>query len=119
MTAIAKFQVNLFCENVDRCAALYRQLGLPEAFRFPSTVPTEHVEVEAAGMRIGLTSAAVANKLADLGVTGAPMPPRSGHPGGAQFGKSVGAWAACRGAECHRSALDFPLGCDPAVENET
>lgn len=69
MTAITQLQVNLFCENVNLCLAFYKRLGLPEAFRFPSTGPIEHVEVEVAGTRVGLSSAAVANKLADLGVT--------------------------------------------------
>lgn len=74
MTTIAQLQVNLFCEHVDDCLAFYKQLGLPEAFRFPSTGPIEHVEVEVAGFRVGLSSAAVANKLADLGVTAGPSP---------------------------------------------
>ncbi|MDN5854400.1 MAG: VOC family protein [Actinomycetia bacterium] len=74
MSAIAQLQVNLFCDDVESCLAFYEQLGLPEEFRFPSTGPIEHVEVEAAGIRIGLTSAAVANKIADLGVTAGTSP---------------------------------------------
>lgn len=74
MTAIGQLQVNLFCDQVDRCLAFYQQLGLPEVFRFPITGPIEHVEVEVAGVRIGLTSAQVANKLADLGVTAGATP---------------------------------------------
>ncbi|MEQ7011286.1 VOC family protein [Actinopolymorpha sp. B17G11] len=69
MNTIAQLQVNLFCENVESCLSFYGQLGLPEVFRFPTTGPIEHAEVDVAGSRIGLTSAAAANRLADLGVT--------------------------------------------------
>lgn len=65
---VAQVQINLFCEDVDKCLAFYRRLGLPEAFRYPKIGPLEHVEVEAAGIRIGLTSAVAANDLAGLGV---------------------------------------------------
>lgn len=74
MTPISQLQVNLFCHDVDGCLAFYSRLGLAEAFRAPDTGPVEHVEVEAAGIRIGLTSAPVANRLVNLGVepTGRP-----------------------------------------------
>jgi len=69
MTTIAtQVQVNLFCADVDACLAFYTRLGLTEAFRAPADGPVEHVEVEAAGIRIGLTSAQVANALVGLGV---------------------------------------------------
>lgn len=68
MLTVAQVQVNLFCADVDACLSFYTRLGLVEAFRAPSTGPIHHVEVEAAGVRIGLTSAAVANDLAGLGV---------------------------------------------------
>jgi catechol 2,3-dioxygenase-like lactoylglutathione lyase family enzyme len=71
---IAQLQVNLFCADVDRCLRFYKALGLDEAFRAPSGGPIEHVEVEAAGIRIGLTSARVANDLVDLGVDAAGSP---------------------------------------------
>jgi catechol 2,3-dioxygenase-like lactoylglutathione lyase family enzyme len=65
---VAQVQINLFCADVDACLAFYTRLGLDEAFRAPATGPIEHVEVEAAGIRIGLTSARVANALVGLGV---------------------------------------------------
>ncbi|WP_172421763.1 VOC family protein [Enemella evansiae] len=65
---ITQVQVNLFCTDVEKCLAFYVELGLPEAFRYPKTGPIEHVEVDAAGVRIGLTAATVANELAGLGV---------------------------------------------------
>lgn len=71
---IQQFQVNLFCDDVDRCLAFYNDLGLDEAFRAPASGPVQHVEVEAAGIRIGLTSARVANDLVDLGVEPADRP---------------------------------------------
>lgn len=71
---IAQLQVNLFCSDVDACLSFYRQLGLAERFRTPSSGPIEHVEVEAAGIRIGLTSAEVANALVGLGVAPARTP---------------------------------------------
>ncbi|WP_328999778.1 VOC family protein [Kribbella sp. NBC_00709] len=71
---IAQLQVNLFCADVDACLAFYTRLGLAEAFRAPATGPIQHVEVEAAGIRIGLTSAQVANELVDLGVAASSTP---------------------------------------------
>jgi catechol 2,3-dioxygenase-like lactoylglutathione lyase family enzyme len=75
MTMIAtQVQINLFCADVDSCLAFYTRLGLVEAFRAPATGPVEHVEVEAAGIRIGLTSAQVANALVGLGVDSGGSP---------------------------------------------
>lgn len=71
---IAQLQVNLFCDDVEACLAFYNDLGLPEAFRTPRSGPIDHVEVEAAGVRIGLTSAKVANELVSLGVAPTPSP---------------------------------------------
>lgn len=62
-------QTNLFCDDVERCVALFTALGLREAFRYPADGPAEHVEVDLDGARIGLTSATTANRIADLGVT--------------------------------------------------
>ncbi|TCC25616.1 VOC family protein [Kribbella speibonae] len=74
MPGIQQFQVNLFCDDVDGCLAFYQALGLTEKFRAPASGPIAHVEVEAAGVRIGLTSARVANELVDLGVEPADHP---------------------------------------------
>ena len=72
-TGITGTQVNLFCRDLASCLAFYSRLGLAERFRAPTDGRPEHVEVEAAGSRIGLTSAAAANRLAGLGVVpGAP-----------------------------------------------
>ncbi|GIH05848.1 hypothetical protein Rhe02_39150 [Rhizocola hellebori] len=67
-TVTTQVQLNLFCANVEACLAFYTRLGMAEAFRAPTNGPIEHVEVEAAGIRIGLTSAQVANALVGLGV---------------------------------------------------
>lgn len=67
-TVPTQVQINMFCRDVDACLTFYTRLGLVEAFRAPGTGPVEHVEVEAAGVRIGLTSAPVANALMGLGV---------------------------------------------------
>jgi catechol 2,3-dioxygenase-like lactoylglutathione lyase family enzyme len=67
-TGPTQVQINMFCTDADACLAFYRRLGLTEAFRAPASGPVEHVEVEAAGIRIGLTSARVANSLVGLGV---------------------------------------------------
>jgi catechol 2,3-dioxygenase-like lactoylglutathione lyase family enzyme len=74
MAEIRQFQVNLFCDDVDRCLEFYLGLGLKEMFRAPASGPVAQVEVEAAGIRIGLTSARVANELVDLGVEPADRP---------------------------------------------
>jgi catechol 2,3-dioxygenase-like lactoylglutathione lyase family enzyme len=68
ITSAIQVQINLFCADVDACLAFYTRLGLVEAFRAPASGPIEHVEVEAAGIRIGLTSAKAANTLVGLGV---------------------------------------------------
>ncbi|WP_150460582.1 SRPBCC domain-containing protein [Nesterenkonia ebinurensis] len=67
-------QVNLFCDHVESTLAFYTALGLIEAFRYPVQGAPEAVEVEAAGIRIGLHAAAVANRLADLGVASGADP---------------------------------------------
>lgn len=72
--AATQLQVNLFCAGVEACLAFYNRLGFTEAFRAPATGPIEHAEVEAAGVRIGLTSAEVANALVGLGVDPAVVP---------------------------------------------
>lgn len=74
MAQIQQFQVNLFCDDVDRCLTFYKALGLTEMFRAPATGPIAHVEVEAAGVRIGLTSSHVANELVNLGVEPSDRP---------------------------------------------
>jgi catechol 2,3-dioxygenase-like lactoylglutathione lyase family enzyme len=68
MALIAQVQVNLFCGDVEGCLGFYRALGLGEVFRAPAQGAVEHVEVEVAGVRIGLTSVRVANALVGLGV---------------------------------------------------
>ncbi len=73
-TSATQVQINLFCADVNACLAFYSSLGMAEAFRAPTTGPIEHVEVEAAGVRIGLTSARVANALVGLGVDPAGSP---------------------------------------------
>ena len=67
-------QVNLFCADVDACLSFYTSLGMIEAFRTPATGAIEHVEVETAGTRIGLTSASIANDLVGLGVAPTQTP---------------------------------------------
>lgn len=74
MAQIQQFQVNLFCDDVDRCLAFYKAVGLTEMFRAPASGPIAQVEVEAAGIRIGLTSARVANELVNLGVEPSDRP---------------------------------------------
>jgi predicted lactoylglutathione lyase len=61
-------QVNLFFEDIERAAEFYTALGFPAVFSAPSDGATEHIEVEAGGTRIGLTSVEGANRIASLGV---------------------------------------------------
>lgn len=61
-------QVNLFCDDVELVAGFFRALGFAEVFRTPAEGHPEHLEVDAAGTRIGLTSAGAANRIARLGV---------------------------------------------------
>lgn len=63
-------QVNLWCDDVERCAAFFRRLGMPERFRFPPDGEPHQVEVEAAGVRIGFSSARVGDEL--FGITTTP-----------------------------------------------
>ena len=63
-------QVNLWCEDVERCAEFFRGLGMPERFRYPAEGEPHQVEVEAAGVRIGFSSAHVGGEL--YGIATAP-----------------------------------------------
>jgi len=62
-------QVNLWCEDVERCAAFFRSLGMPEMFRYPPQGEPHQIEVEAAGVRIGLSSARVGGELFGIPTT--------------------------------------------------
>ena len=63
MAEFAAVQVNLWCDDVERCAAFFRRLGMPERFRFPPDGEPHQVEVDAAGVRIGFSSARVGAEL--------------------------------------------------------
>lgn len=69
MAEFEAFQVNLWCDDVERCAAFFRRLGMPERFRFPSEGQPHQVEVEVAGVRIGLSSARVGGELFGIATT--------------------------------------------------
>ena len=68
VSVATSIQVNLFFEDIDKAAKFYAALGFPEVFRAPMDGATEHIEVDAAGIRIGLTSVEAANRIASLGV---------------------------------------------------
>lgn len=67
-------QVNLFCEDPKSASAFFVALGATEAFRFPRTGRAEHVEVDAAGLRIGLTDVEAAQRVAGVGAVAADRP---------------------------------------------
>src|SRR3954463_8756395 len=69
MAQFEAVQVNLWCNDVERCAAFFRSLGMPEKFRFPPHGEPHQVEVEAAGVRIGLSSARVGSELFGIPTT--------------------------------------------------
>ncbi|MFC9842929.1 VOC family protein [Streptomyces sp. NPDC060223] len=69
MAVFEAFQVNLWCDDVERCVAFFRSLGMPEKFRFPSDGELHQVEVEAAGVRIGFSSARVGSELFGIATT--------------------------------------------------
>ena len=90
---VSAVQVNLFCEDVEAVTRFYDALGFPRVFAVPAEGPPEHVELDVAGTRIGLTSVEAANRIADLGVV-APV----------AAGSEVVLW--CRDAdELFRAAL--------------
>lgn len=62
-------QVNLWCDDVERCAAFFRALGMPEKFRVPADGEPQQVEVEAAGVRIGFSSAKTGAELFGIATT--------------------------------------------------
>ncbi|WP_155543396.1 VOC family protein [Amycolatopsis camponoti] len=62
-------QVNLWCDDVERCAAFFRSLGMPEKFRFPSHGEPHQIEVEAAGVRIGFSAARVGSEFFGIATT--------------------------------------------------
>lgn len=61
-------QVNLFFEDVAAAMQFYGDLGFPAVFTAPADGPAEHIEVDVAGTRVGLTSIEAANRIAGLGV---------------------------------------------------
>jgi catechol 2,3-dioxygenase-like lactoylglutathione lyase family enzyme len=65
---LAGAQVNLFCADVERCAAFFEALGMPRVFVSPDAAAPDKIEVDAAGFRIGFDSVRAANRIADLGV---------------------------------------------------
>lgn len=69
MSNFAAVQINLWCHDVERCAGFFRELGMPERFRFPTEGTPHQVEVEAAGVRIGFSSAAVGEDLYGIATT--------------------------------------------------
>lgn len=69
MAEFEAVQINLWCQDVDRCAEFFRRLGMPERFRFPADGEPHQVEVEAAGVRIGFTSARVGEELYGIPTT--------------------------------------------------
>jgi predicted enzyme related to lactoylglutathione lyase len=69
MAEIEAVQVNLWCDDVERCAAFFRRLGMPERFRFPPGGEPHQVEVEAAGVRIGFSSARLGVELFGIATT--------------------------------------------------
>lgn len=69
LTTVIAAQVNLFCEDVERCAQFFEAPGMPRAFTSPGTGAREKIEVDAGGFRIGFDSVEAANRIADLGAT--------------------------------------------------
>jgi len=69
MAEFEAVQINLWCQDVDRCAEFFRRLGMPERFRFPADGEPHQVEVEAAGVRIGFTSARVGAEMYGIPTT--------------------------------------------------
>jgi catechol 2,3-dioxygenase-like lactoylglutathione lyase family enzyme len=65
---VAGAQVNLFCDDIERCAGFFEQLGMPRVFVSPDAAAPEKIEVDAAGVRIGFDSVEAANRIAGLGV---------------------------------------------------
>ena len=60
---ITGFQVNLFTDGVDRLVEFYRALGFTERFRTPLDGPPDHIEVEAYGLTVGVTSLTSAHEV--------------------------------------------------------
>jgi len=69
MAEIGAVQVNLWCADVEACAVFFRNLGMPEKFRFPSHGEPHQVEVEAAGVRIGFSSSRVGSEFFGIPTT--------------------------------------------------
>lgn len=69
MSVVESVQINLWCHDVERCAAFFRALGMPERFRYPAEGVPHQVEVEAAGVRIGFSSATIGAELFGIATT--------------------------------------------------
>lgn len=59
-------QVNLYAHDPAALATFYVGMGMTETFRFPADGWAEHVEVGAAGLKLGLTSVEALQRLAGL-----------------------------------------------------
>lgn len=82
LPGVTSTQINLFCADVQADLDFYRSLGFEMKFRVPDRGPIEHVEVEAAGTRIGLVDSRVAS--AETGVAA----------GGSSAGAELVLWCA-------------------------
>jgi uncharacterized glyoxalase superfamily protein PhnB len=65
------FQINMVVENVEPCVSFYKALGFEETYRTPAEGAAEHVEVQALGLTLGISSAVAARELHGLAVSGA------------------------------------------------
>jgi uncharacterized glyoxalase superfamily protein PhnB len=65
------FQINMVVENVEPCVSFYKALGFKETYRTPAEGAAEHVEVQALGLTLGISSAVAAREVHGLHVSGA------------------------------------------------
>lgn len=62
-------QINLYADDVERCAAFYTEIGFAERFRTPPDGPPIHVELRLLDLTLGIASVASARAAHGLPVS--------------------------------------------------
>lgn len=62
-------QINLYADDVERCAGFYAEIGFTETFRTPTDGTPIHIELRLLGLTLGIASVASARADHDLPVS--------------------------------------------------
>ena len=98
--------VNLYCEEIDRSLAFYRDLlGFAETFRTPKQGPPEHVEMKLGALYLGVSTLEALRS--HHGLSGGGGPPRAELVLWVNDADSAHAWATAKGVRSRSVPHDF------------